>query len=245
MTDYTIIQNSLPALQVVVPLLLAPIAVLVTIPFLSWLIALAGSLFCLYSSISLYFLVSEIGKINYYMGGWLPPYGIEYIIDDASAFMIVLISLMGVFATIYAFQSLKKEINKKSQSRVYGMWLLALGGLLGLVTTGDAFNLFVFLEISSLSSVTLVALGSKNDKRALTAAFNYLLIGAVGATFYVIGVGLLYSVFINAISSSSIVPYSLLMRKIRARPSAVVATPTTIAVRIKTCGKGFEYNESL
>ena len=194
MIDYTIIQNSLPALQVVVPLLLAPIAVLVTIPFLSWLIALAGSLFCLYSSISLYFLVSEIGKINYYMGGWLPPYGIEYIIDDASAFMIVLISLMGVFATIYAFESLKKEINKKSQSRVYGMWLLALGGLLGLVTTGDAFNLFVFLEISSLSSVTLVALGSKNDKRALTAAFNYLLIGAVGATFYVIGVGLLYSV---------------------------------------------------
>ena len=100
----------------------------------------------------------------------------------------------GVFATIFAYQSLKKEIHEKSQSKVYGMWLLALGGLLGLVTTGDAFNLFVFLEISSLSSVTLVALGSKKDKRALTAAFNYLLIGAVGATFYVIGVGLLYSV---------------------------------------------------
>ena len=194
MIDFSVFQNSLPALQVVVPLLLAPVAVLVTIPFLSWLIALFGSIFCLYSSVSLFLLVSEFGKINYYMGGWLPPYGIEYIIDDASAFMIVLISLMGVFATVYAFQSLKSEINIKSQSKVYGMWLLALGGLLGLVTTGDAFNLFVFLEISSLSSVTLVALGSKNDKRALTAAFNYLLIGAVGATFYVIGVGLLYSI---------------------------------------------------
>ena len=194
MIDFSVFQNSLPALQVVVPLLLAPVAVLVTIPFLSWLIALFGSIFCLYASASLFLLVSEFGKINYYMGGWLPPYGIEYIIDDASAFMIVLISLMGVFATVYAFQSLKSEINKKSQSKVYGMWLLALGGLLGLVTTGDAFNLFVFLEISSLSSVTLVALGSKNDKRALTAAFNYLLIGAVGATFYVIGVGLLYSI---------------------------------------------------
>ena len=90
--------------------------------------------------------------------------------------------------------SLKYEISESNQSKVYGMWLLALGGLLGLVTTGDAFNLFVFLEISSLSSVTLVALGSKKDKRALTAAFNYLLIGAVGASFYVIGVGLLYSV---------------------------------------------------
>ena len=79
-----------------------------------------------------------------------------YIIDDASAFMIVLISLMGVFATIYAFESLKKEINKKSQSRVYGMWLLALGGLLGLVTTGDAFNLFVFLEISAFSAIIVL-----------------------------------------------------------------------------------------
>ena len=99
MIDFSIFQNSLPALQVVVPLLLAPVAVLVTIPFLSWLIALFGSIFCLYSSVSLFLLVSEFGKINYYMGGWLPPYGIEYIIDDASAFMIVLISLMGLFAS--------------------------------------------------------------------------------------------------------------------------------------------------
>jgi len=194
MIDLIAIENHFSALQVVIPLLLAPVAILVSLPFLSWLVALFGSLFCLYASVSLFFQVSEFGKINYFMGGWSPPYGIEYVIDEASSFMIVLISLMGVFATIFAYQSLKKEINKKSQSKVYGMWLLALGGLLGLVTTGDAFNLFVFLEISSLSSVTLVALGSKKDKRALTAAFNYLLIGAVGATFYVIGVGLLYSV---------------------------------------------------
>ncbi len=194
MIDLIAIENNLPALQVVIPLLLAPVAILVSLPFLSWLVALFGSLFCLYSSVSLFFQVSEFGKINYFMGGWLPPYGIEYVIDDASSFMIVVISFMGLLATIYAYTSLKYEISESNQSKVYGMWLLALGGLLGLVTTGDAFNLFVFLEISSLSSVTLVALGSKKDKRALTAAFNYLLIGAVGATFYVIGVGLLYSV---------------------------------------------------
>ena len=194
MIENLAIENNLPALQVVVPLLLAPIAALLTVPFLSWLAAMAGALFCLYSSITLFLKVSSGGTINYYMGGWLPPYGIEYVIDGASSFMIVIISFMGLIATIYAYTSLKFEISKNSQSKVYGMWLLALGGLLGLVTTGDAFNLFVFLEISSLSSVTLVALGANKDKRALTAAFNYLLIGAVGATFYVIGVGLLYSV---------------------------------------------------
>ena len=66
--------------------------------------------------------------------------------------------------------------------------------MIGLITTADAFNLFVFLEISSLSAVALVALGSKVDRKALVAGYNYLILGAVGATFYVIGVGLLYGV---------------------------------------------------
>ena len=87
-----------------------------------------------------------------------------------------------------------EEIEKKSISKVYSLWLLAIAGLLGLVTTGDAFNLFVFLEISSLASVALVAMGAQKDKQALVAAYNYLIIGAVGATLYVIGVGLLYGI---------------------------------------------------
>ena len=65
MIDLIAIENHLPALQVVVPLLLAPVAILVSLPFLSWLVALFGSLFCLYSSVSLFFHVSEFGKINY------------------------------------------------------------------------------------------------------------------------------------------------------------------------------------
>jgi multicomponent Na+:H+ antiporter subunit D len=86
------------------------------------------------------------------------------------------------------------EINNSSISKVYSLWLLAIAGLIGLVTTGDAFNLFVFLEISSLASVALVAMGGQKDKQALVAAYNYLILGAIGATFYVIGVGLLYGI---------------------------------------------------
>ena len=188
------IENNLPALQVIVPILLAPIVSLVSKPILSWFLAVLGSLFCLVSSIILFIKFINIGQINYFMGNWPAPWGIEYVIDGASSYMLILISGMGFLATIYSYNLMKLELAESSQGRVYGMWLLALGGLLGLITTGDAFNLFVFLEISSLSSVTLVALGSHRDKRALTAAFNYLLIGAVGATFYVIGVGLLYSI---------------------------------------------------
>src|SRR3972149_5873173 len=70
------------------------------------------------------------------------------------------------------------------------MYLLCLAGLLGISVTGDAFNLFVFLEISSLSTYVLIALG--RDRRALMAGYQYLIMGTIGATFFVIGVGLLY-----------------------------------------------------
>ena len=64
------------------------------------------------------------------------------------------------------------------------MYLLCLCGLLGMAITGDAFNIFVFMEVSSLAMYTLIALGS--ERRALVAAFQYLVIGTLGATFYVI-----------------------------------------------------------
>src|SRR5690606_14887307 len=65
-----------------------------------------------------------------------------------------------------------------------------LSGLLGITITGDAFNLFVFMEISSLAMYVLIALGS--HRRALLSAYQYLIMGTLGATFYVIGVGMLY-----------------------------------------------------
>ena len=69
---------------------------------------------------------------------------------------------------------------------------MALAGLLGVTITGDAFNVFVFLEISSISTYTIIAMGAGKDRRALTASYNYLILGTIGATFFVIGVGFLY-----------------------------------------------------
>ena len=66
-------------------------------------------------------------------------------------------------------------------------------GLCGVAITGDAFNLFVFLEISSIATYVLVALGASRDRRALPAAFNYLLMGTIGASFYIIGICFLYA----------------------------------------------------
>jgi multicomponent Na+:H+ antiporter subunit D len=186
--------NNLPILIVTVPLMMSLFVVLVTNSHLSFLLTLATTFITFLIAILLYQEVQSYSSISYALGNWLPPLGIEYIIDHVSIIPIIIISGIGFLATLFAYKIMPSELSDSSISKTYGLWLLAISGLIGLVTTGDAFNLFVFLEISSLASVALVAMGAKQDRQALIAAYNYLIIGAVGATFYVIGVGLLYAI---------------------------------------------------
>ena len=192
MTD--IIINNLPILVVLTPLMMSLIVVLISNNFLSWLLTLFTTLITFIFSLLLYQEVYLHSSISYALGSWIPPIGIEYLIDKVSIIPIIIISLISFLATFFASKIMPTEINNSSISKVYSLWLLAIAGLIGLVTTGDAFNLFVFLEISSLASVALVAMGGEKDKQALVAAYNYLILGAIGATFYVIGVGLLYGI---------------------------------------------------
>ena len=124
------------------------------------------------------------------MGGWEPPWGIEYRVDVLNGFVLILIASVGAVIMPFAWRSVAFEIAEDRLAWFYCMYLLCLAGLLGIAITGDAFNAFVFLEISSLATYVLIALG--HDRRALLAAFQYLIMGTIGATFYVIGVGLLY-----------------------------------------------------
>jgi multicomponent Na+:H+ antiporter subunit D len=97
---------------------------------------------------------------------------------------------MASLVMLYARHSVEREIAPERTARFYAAFLLALAGLLGIVATGDAFNVFVFLEISSLASYALISMGP--DRRALNAAFQYLVMGTIGATFILIGIGFLY-----------------------------------------------------
>ena len=192
MTD--IIIKNLPILVVLCPLMMSLFVVLIPNTFISWVVTLFTTLITFIFSLLLYKEVYQYSSISYALGNWIPPLGIEYVIDKVSIIPIIIITLISFLTTFFASKIMPAEINNSSISKVYSLWLLAIAGLIGLVTTGDAFNLFVFLEISSLASVALVAMGAQKDKQALVAAYNYLILGAVGATFYVIGVGLLYSI---------------------------------------------------
>lgn len=181
----------LPALQVVLPLLSAPACVLLQHGARVWWLAMGVSTLAFVIALALLAQVLGSGPISYAMGGWPPPWGIEYRVDALNALVLVLVSGASTLALLFARDSVPREVTANRIYLFYTAWLLCLTGLLGIVVTGDAFNLFVFLEISSLASYTLVSLG--RERAALSAAFRYLVMGTIGGTLILMGVGLLYA----------------------------------------------------
>ena len=132
--------------------------------------------------------VLESGTIHYRLGSWTPPIGIEYVIDHLNALMLILISVSSLLVAIYSKKSVEHELPRKIV-HFYTIFLLQIVGFLGIVITGDMFNLYVFLEVASLAGYALIAVG---ENGALLASFRYIVMGTVGACFYLLGVGYLY-----------------------------------------------------
>lgn len=186
------LMNHGPAFLVVLPLLTAAICAIMRNEKAAWLVTLIVSVLCAITSFALLLITFGGETLLYKMGGWEPPHGISYFVDGLNAPVLFLISVIAVLATIYALPSVKVEVEPKKRPPFYGAFLLGIAGLLGMVVTGDAFNIFVFLEVSSIATYTLVAMGASRDRRALAASYNYLILGSIGATFFVIGLGFLY-----------------------------------------------------
>ena len=144
----------LPALQVVLPLLAAPACILVRGRDLAW----AGSRWSRLGGLRglvrlLLDQVLESGVISYELGGWAAPFGIEYRVDALNAFVLLIVSGIGAVVLPFTPRSLLIEmVGEKRAYLFYCAFLLCVTGLLGIAITGDAFNLFVFMEISSLAS---------------------------------------------------------------------------------------------
>jgi len=180
------------AFIVVLPLIIGAVAAVLPSARLAWGVVLIVSILC---SLTGFVLVAQVfggDQIIYAMGGWDPPHGISYVIDRLSAPILLMISAMALICALYGFRSVQAEVEPKKRAPFYAAFLVCLAGLLGMVATGDAFNVFVFLEVSSISTYVLVGMGASRDRRALTASFNYLILGSIGATFFVIGLGFLF-----------------------------------------------------
>jgi multicomponent Na+:H+ antiporter subunit D len=134
--------------------------------------------------------VAGSGPFVYEMGGWSPPWGIELRFDEFSA-SIGMMCLIAWLAVLFSQRYVTKAIPEGRIPYYYALLLLNLCGMIGFAVTGDLFNLFVFMEILSLSSYAMVAIGSEGV--AETAAFRYLLMGAVSSLAVLFAIGLLYA----------------------------------------------------
>lgn len=183
--------DNYPALIVVAPFITALFAGLFVWidERLSYPIALTGLAVSLFSGIQVMIQVIASGPIQYRLAGWAPPIGIEYRIDLLNAMVLILVAGVAFLNLIASYKSVTQETpdRKGSYFTVYNLFVT---GLLGVTITGDLFNLYVLIEITSLTSYAQIALGDKD--RGPLASLNYVFIGVIGASFYLLGVGYLY-----------------------------------------------------
>ncbi|MDA0261414.1 MAG: monovalent cation/H+ antiporter subunit D family protein [Proteobacteria bacterium] len=152
---------------------------------------LAALAISLIAALTILARVIDQGVIRYFLGNWQAPLGIgiELRIDHINALVVVMIASVALITAVYSFDRVAAETPGRAP-QFYTMYLLTVAGLMGITVTGDAFNLYVLLEVASLSGYALVAMGQR--RRASVAAFNYIIMGTIGASFYLLGVGYLY-----------------------------------------------------
>jgi len=130
-------------------------------------------------------------SLQYTMGGWGLegglPVGIFMILDGFSVLMLCIINLIGFIALFYSLSYIRKYT---AESNYYALFCLIIAGMNGVVLSGDLFNLFVFLEVSVISSYALVAFGV--GKTELEASFKYQVLGGLASMLILMAIGLIY-----------------------------------------------------
>lgn len=133
--------------------------------------------------------IMDTGTVRYVVGGWQAPLGIEWIADEVSATMAAIAGVVGLLVLGFS-GSLREEALAGRTVPYHSTFLLLLAGVAGVIYAGDLFNIFVFLEVVSLSAYVLVAV---SGGKALLYAFRYLIIGTLGTMFYLLGVAYFYA----------------------------------------------------
>ena len=142
--------------------------------------------------VSFYFLFTTGEKIFVYkVGGWEPvdkvPIGIYMVMDGFTAIVVCIINLIGFLSAFYSISYIKRYT---AENYYYSLFCLMIAGMNGVVLSGDLFNIFVFLEISVISSYALVAFGV--EKNELEASFKYQVLGGLASFLILFGIGFIY-----------------------------------------------------
>jgi len=186
------LESNLPVLVIVVPLLTALLVAILDRRGgkLAASLATAALLFSVGGAAILLQRVHESGPLHYNLGRWPIPMGIEYALDGLNAMVLLMVASVGLLSVFWMRRTVLVEIPERVRGAYYAVFLLCITGYMGITITGDVFNLYVFLEIASITTYVLIAMGRKRE--ALYAGFSYLIVGSLGATFILLGIGHLY-----------------------------------------------------
>ena len=171
--------------------------------------AMACSVACMVALFKPVMLEGEI--IAYWMGnraiagGYA--IGIALEVDALGLFFGLLISTVVFISGIYSFQYMSHDDN---QQQYYVLYLMLAGGVMGLVLSGDIFNMFIMVEILTFAAVALTAFRNQVFG-ALEAAFKYLVVGCIGSTCILLGITILYAQMhtLNFAQLSQLIPGNL------------------------------------
>ncbi|MBQ3089985.1 MAG: hypothetical protein IJD21_05420 [Oscillospiraceae bacterium] len=146
--------------------------------------------------------------ITYWMGNWAPvegwAFGISLEVDALSLFFALIVTVAVFASGIYSFTYMSHD---DSQVNYYTLFLMLSGSVLGLVLSGDLFNIFVMVEIMTFTAVALTAFRT-NYEGALEGAFKYLVVGSLGSTSLLVGIAMVYSQLhtLNLAQLSALIP---------------------------------------
>lgn len=120
-----------------------------------------------------------------YTAGFQAPYSINLRLGLEEAIFVFLANLIGLLSAIYLF---KKFSDLKVNAMI--LFLMMIMGINGLIMTRDLFNLFVFLEITSIATYSII--GIEKNLKTLSAGFKYLIAGGIASSFLLLGTIYLY-----------------------------------------------------
>ncbi len=127
----------------------------------------------------------------YKVGGWEPanriPIGIYMVLDSFTAIVLCIVNLIGFLSVVYSISYISRYT---SEDYYYALFCVMAGGMNGVVLSGDLFNIFVFLELSAISSYALVAFGV--EKNELEATFKYQVLGGLASFLILFGIAFIY-----------------------------------------------------
>lgn len=143
-------------------------------------------------SVLLTFRVWREGVFSYSLGGWAAPWGIEFVVDHFSVFMLLTLTGVGFLILVYATRDLHHELKQDVIGWYYTLYLLLMASMVGLALTNDLFNLFVFVEICAIASCAIISI--KEDRECIEASLKYLILSAVGSGAMLLGIAMIYMV---------------------------------------------------